>query len=130
MKKLQNHFTTPEQSKRLLEWGLPKDSADVPMIVFKDGTYIYKGILKDKTLSDYQAEDDAFQDEQDYPNYVHYYPCWSVGRLIDILKICVTDKKELHEIFEELEMCIDETKTLVQTFKEYSDVIDFSKLEE
>ena len=28
MKKLQNNFTTPEQSKRLLELGVPADSAD------------------------------------------------------------------------------------------------------
>lgn len=28
MKKLQNNYTTPEQSKRLLELGLPADSAD------------------------------------------------------------------------------------------------------
>ena len=57
-------------------------------------------------------------------------PCWSVGRLVKIIKICVTNKNELDEIFEELEMCIDETKSLVQAFKEYGDVIDFSKLED
>lgn len=28
MKKLQNNFTTPEQSKRLLELDVPADSAD------------------------------------------------------------------------------------------------------
>ena len=29
MKQLQNNFTTPEQSKRLLELGVPADSADM-----------------------------------------------------------------------------------------------------
>lgn len=29
MKKLHNDFTTPEQSKRLLELGVPADSADM-----------------------------------------------------------------------------------------------------
>ena len=29
MKTLQNNFTTPEQSKRLLELGVPADSADI-----------------------------------------------------------------------------------------------------
>jgi hypothetical protein len=34
MKKLQNNFTTPEQSKRLLELGVPADSADLYCVLF------------------------------------------------------------------------------------------------
>lgn len=114
MKTLQNNFTTPEQSKRLLELGVPADSADM---------YYKHTMLAPYTLSDgvlfsvYSKVEDII-------------PCWSVGRLIKILKVCVTNRNELNEIFDELEMCIDETAVLVQTFKEYSDVIDFSKLEE
>ncbi len=32
MKQLQNNFTSPEQSKRLLELGLPADSADCVLV--------------------------------------------------------------------------------------------------
>lgn len=71
MKTLQNNFTTPEQSKRLLELGVPADSADlyyqdygsIPMIVWTltQPRDLRRGILK---------------------------PCWSVGRLIEIMTIC------------------------------------------
>ena len=38
IKKLQNNFTTPEQSKRLLELSVPADSADlqIPYIEYYD----------------------------------------------------------------------------------------------
>lgn len=85
MKTLQNNFTTPEQSKRLLELGVPADCADM----LWDGTYdLVNGwefedypTFSDKHYSYYQGlyrEEDA----------VHILPCWSVGRLIEIIGIC------------------------------------------
>lgn len=74
MKTLQNNFTTPEQSKRLLKLGVPADSADGYYTNFTDGCYAK------------------------YPNYICYRdikwwdadvtPSWSVGRLMEIISRC------------------------------------------
>ena len=107
MKTLQNNFTTPEQSKRLLELGVPEDSADlyyqdygsIPMVVWTETQpqNLIRGILK---------------------------PCWSVGRLIEIFIICTP--------YVEIRL---RTRLIEQLIASYEDVlkhglIDFSKLEE
>lgn len=65
MKKLQNNFTTPEQSKRLLELGVPAWTADC--YYSKSG----KKEIKNTALDEF------------------YPACWSVGRLIELL--CIND---------------------------------------
>lgn len=74
MSKLQNNFTTPEQSKRLLELRVPADSADYyfekctgDICIIKKGTF------------------STFCDKNEIP-------CWSVGRLIEIYEICTHHK--------------------------------------
>lgn len=111
----------------LLELGVPADSANMLWDGYIDSTQRWVLDPYPRYLEyPYSVEIESGSDL-----YIsHVLPCWSVGRLIKILKICITDKNELREIFNELEMCIDETAILVQTFKEFSDVIDFSKLEE
>lgn len=42
MSKLQNNFTTPEQSKRLLELGVPADSADCVAHIVDNGIELYE----------------------------------------------------------------------------------------
>lgn len=74
MKTLQKNYTTPEQSKRLLELGLPSDSADC--------YYDQYQILNFRTELDYGY--DFFE-----LNF-RFIPCWSVGRLIEIYHICVS----------------------------------------
>ena len=74
--KMKNNFTTPEQSKKLLDLGLPADSADcVWYNPYYDGdrpelaeVYVWKG---------------------KYPQRIDKYtiPCWSVGRIEEIIKI-------------------------------------------
>lgn len=64
MKKLQNNFTTPEQSKRLLELGVPEWTAEF--------YYTESGKIEIKNT----ALD------------ILYTPCWSLGRLIEIYLIC------------------------------------------
>lgn len=66
MKTLQNNFTTPEQSKRLLELGVPKWTADCYYEVFHEGV---------------QVKPSQF--------FVPSDPCWSVGRLIEIYITCI-----------------------------------------
>ena len=71
MKTLQNNFTTTEQSKRLLELGVPRWSADE----YRD----QKG---------YRHSLDGILDvELFFQNFPDYLPCWSVGRLIEIFVI-------------------------------------------
>lgn len=102
MKKLQNNFTTPEQSKRLLELGVPADSADC---FFTDS---------------------GKREIKNTPFDILYTPCWSVGRLIEIYEMvseeapqCITTKKSCTRI-----------ENLVSLFKENAALLDFSKLEE
>lgn len=82
MKTLQNNFTTIEQSKRLLEFGVPAWTADGFRWDFSSAF----GISEDKRYStsisvicyEYQR------------NFNDKLPCWSVGRLIEIYHICVS----------------------------------------
>lgn len=81
MGKLQNNFTTPEQSKRLLELGLPEWTANCYNTTkhigkIPDGA-TYKDVWK---MSKWRDENG---------NHIEMYPCWSVGRLIEIYHICV-----------------------------------------
>jgi hypothetical protein len=76
MKKLQNNFTTPEQSKRLLELGVPAASADC--------YYDQYRILQYRTIDDYGYDFFGLN--------FRFIPCWSVGRLIEIYEICTQRK--------------------------------------
>lgn len=81
MKNLQSNFTTPEQSKRLLELGMPANSADCCLRrILTDGGYCETWRV------------DVF----DFIGQIHddYLPCWSVGRLIEISRICSTLPEE------------------------------------
>lgn len=110
MKKLQNNFTTPEQSKRLLEIGVPADSADlyyqdygsIPMVVWTltQPRDLRRGFLK---------------------------PCWSVGRLIEIFSKCYTGAKCYYS-----SRNLHKTEFWIERFDRLSKIgfIDFSKLEE
>lgn len=97
MKKLQNNFTTPEQSKRLLELGMPADSADCMSFIVTDkgkdffndvecGTQIIRPLLpRDSyTKAAFPSDGSRFIEEP--------FPCWSVGRLVEIYEICTQTK--------------------------------------
>ena len=117
MKTLQNNFTTPEQSKRLLKLGVPADSADCYYI--------------DSMTS--------FQDKSPHiihPNYKYsdgipngyesrFCPCWSVGRLIEIIYLCKTHRGSSWDLFyTDFQL----TNKLIDIIENYN--FDFSKLEE
>lgn len=74
MKKLQNNFTTPEQSKRLLGLGFPADSADC----YINGWCNNRAFQLPKLYS-----------KCDWVDGRSSLPCWSVGRLMEIYDICV-----------------------------------------
>lgn len=116
MKTLQNNFTTPEQSKRLLELGVPADSADCVYELKQNGTQF--------TMS---KTPDIIPISMRLSWRNNRIPCWSVGRLIEIWEV-VTGEKWLHETEQPI---IEE---LISNFNYYSydndDPLDFSKLEE
>lgn len=84
MEKLKINFTTPEQSKKLLELGLPAESADCYYYDWATNPddEMYGACIQwiDTTLGD------------DYQKFhvleIAALPCWSVGRLIEIAFIC------------------------------------------
>lgn len=112
MKTLQNNFTTPEQSKPLLELGVPRWTADE----YRDGKgyrHSLEGILDVELF---------------FQNFPDYLPCWSVGRLMEIIKICSNVPIDwtggLNEEREILEV-VDSTLYALYLGKH----MDFSKLE-
>ena len=90
MRTLQNNFTTIEQSKRLLELGLPADSADcyytnsIPHSKRED--YYFLHILPFDSGSTISSLKEIAEEEKGF-----VIPCWSVGRLMEIFDICEID---------------------------------------
>lgn len=82
MKQLQNNFTTPEQSKRLLELGVPADSADC--------YYYEEGNVCSDSTPNVVPFGEVWTDQSKETMFSSYVdiPCWSAGRLIEILSIC------------------------------------------
>lgn len=72
--KLQSNFTTLEQSRRLLKLGVPADSADC---YIEDCDVLDTPLVRNNIITN---QNDFFDDDA-------YTPCWSVGRLIEILTI-------------------------------------------
>ena len=118
-KKLQCNFTTPEQSKRLLELGVPADSADC----------FYPTDLQHNPIEDATPNIITYQlgAHEIVWDKVYAVPCWSVGRLIEIycfaagieyIKICLSEISQIELMIRMIEIAVK-----VKTF-------DFSKLEE
>ena len=117
MKNLQNNFTTPEQSKRLLKLGVPDDSAD----------FYYD---KDEVEIDEIIHPYILPFNRKFSNYndMFYLPCWSVGRLMEICKICET-KKDYEQLCEELQYSQNYCLEIISHIIANLPIIDFSKLE-
>lgn len=109
MKQLQNNFTTPQQSKRLMELGLPVDSADC----------YYEAIGFNRG---YETVPQICFNARFGVNVIDL-PCWSVGRLIEIYFICSFQPEILIDYTME-----DLVDYLVGLFE--SVAMSFSKLEE
>lgn len=116
MKTLQNNFTTPEQSKRLLELGVHIKSADCYYCIIN--ATIQQGI-------EVICDSNIFFDINTYLK--DFFPCWSVGRLIEIADICYTSlvKKEYY-----IKQKDCNTDYLLKIFELAGNSMDFSKLEE
>lgn len=87
MRKFENHFTSLEQSERLLQLGVPAESADCfyrRHLHNKDEYFEGPFVLPvEQTIVTYCGTD-----EDSYSTEI-YAPCWSVGRLIEIAELMV-----------------------------------------
>lgn len=115
MKKFNRNYTTPEQSKRLLELGIPAQTADCFYQLNDFGNIS----APTPCIISYLLDN---VNEVDWKN-VKAIPCWSVGRLMEIWKIChgwpweyATDEALIDIIVSDFETCIKH--------------LDLSKLEE
>ena len=117
MKKLQNNFTTPEQSKRLLELGVPADSADCYYLNRLGSVWVRR--VSDEHMFWFSNIDRT------------PIPCWSLGRLMEIYAIsCPTDV--LLEAYDELNCTDGHVCAMMQAFEiaHEDSILDFSELEE
>ena len=122
MKQLNSNFTTPEQSRRLLDLGLPANSAD--------GVYELKQIGTKFIMS--KTPDIIPQTMRLCWTINSRIPCWSAGRLIEIFAKCKMYSYE--DRTTPLQLYADEingglVEFLVDIIYNYND-LDFSKLEE
>lgn len=120
MKKLQNNFTTIAQSKRLMELGVPADSADC--IWWSDDNFT-SGLF-DLSIIPYNKifSNDRRLDKNGEVANLQKLPCWSVGRLMEIYCI-LRDVKcifslDTTDIIDNIIACFERNK------------LDFSKLDE
>lgn len=123
MKPLQNNFTTPEQSKRLLELGVPAWTAN---IMFDKNRRRYELI---------ETEDESLAETQRTLFYNGgAIPHWSVGRLIEICIKCST--LELAQVVFDTTLyevsCLTNIEWVINVLESAikCEHIDFSKLEE
>ena len=84
MKELQSSFTTLEQSNRLLEMGVPADSADC---FYRDWDCLLEHPSVD-TSRYVHVRNTLIEREAPYTRFAGNTPCWSVGRLMEIYELC------------------------------------------
>ena len=122
MVKLKNNFTTTEQSKRLLELGVPADSADC---------YLLRTHTKGDTFIVEVLHDELYSKKDKFTNLLEYLPCWSVGRLIEINRICSTlpDEEWMFPFWKDQEDNIEWAIRVMESGVRVGNM-DFSKLED
>lgn len=142
MKTLQNNFTTPEQSKRLLELGVPADSADMYYKQYSEAA-VWAGEVGDVPKSKtFYMHEPALRHMNPEGTWTYKdgkridlsgkidkltktdIPCWSVGRLIEIYCVLTGAREfKIHVV----DTLVEEIIYLLNAIK--IDGIDFSKLE-
>ena len=118
----ENNFTTVEQSKRLLELGVPADSADCYYLrEHPERIYVARESISKIRLRLHST---------------HAMPCWSAGQLLKICFICggekfIKDSTSMLRSFTgtSLSRRIDEmTETIVRFMEDRDDIFDFTQL--
>lgn len=118
MKKLQNNFTSQEQSKRLLELGVPAWTADC-----FHPTDLQQNPIEDATPTIITYQLDTHEIIWDK---VYGFPCWSVGRLLELYM----KARGLDFMYFIIMSDANMIDSIVRMFVENQNEIDFSKLEE
>lgn len=113
MIKLPNDFTTPEQSKRLIELGVPIESANIVYYHTPDSWHDPYLINEPRHIENLKSGKGL--------------PCWSTDRLMKIFAICF-DPDFIH--FDTYADGINFLKQMIDKFETYAENMDFSKLEE
>lgn len=121
MIKLQNDFTTPEQSKRLLELGMPADSANKAYWINIADEISYIDIPNNTTYTEFSKSIMRVLGH-------NYFPSWTIGRLIDVLEKSWNSALPVYcDIIGENDKVLYVIET-IQHFANQS-MLDFSKLE-
>lgn len=121
LNRLNLDYTTPEQSKRLIELGIPIESANIVYYHTPDSWHDPYLITEKKQIENLKSGKGL--------------PCWSAGRLIEILEIILGspwgDKQLLGEQGTLLERVLSDFEDIVKYKEIFNDNrIDFSKLKE
>lgn len=112
-----NEHTTPEQSKFLMEFGLPIDSADGYLTRF--------GIDEDWEI---KILNEILYSELEIGNQDYCLPCWSGMRIAEILTaISLKILKQVQKDAPNVALSMDVLIQLLKTFKEFGD-IDLSNI--
>lgn len=117
MDELKKDYTTPEQSKRLLELGIPIESANIIYYHTPDSWHDPYLITEKKQIENLKSGKGL--------------PCWSVGRLMEIIKICSDLNTVLgYQIAYNTKHQPSLLHIVIQVIEDGINEIDFSKLEE
>ena len=111
MIKFQKDHTTPEQSKRLLELGIPADSANCTRN------------LKTGLILAMPFKPSVFKERKEF--FLNAYPCWSALRLMEIYEICTGKTFERNDVYNIFSDIFTTIESALLNHK-----MDFSKLEE
>ena len=122
MVQLQNNYTSPEQSKRLMKLGLVIDSADC---------YYHKAAQDKELYRIYHCGNETYSKQVEtafrYEISPEMLPCWSVGRLMEIIRICNLTAEKPWVYIER-----DNIHAMITAITDgvNNRMLDFSKLEE
>ena len=127
---MKNNFTSFEQSKRLIEFGVPVDSADcVGYIVDKSidicNEYFQKGETRITAINPRHTYTQVTTLKCGEVWLDEPYPCWSVGRLIDIIN---NSTKLGYLVLYSSDILIERLIKVIENHSKFNE-IDFSKLE-
>lgn len=129
MSNMKNNFTSLEQSKRLIELGVPVDSADcVGYIVDKSdifNEYFQKGETRITAINPRHTYTQVTTLKCGEVWLDEPFPCWSVGRLIDIIN---NSNKLGYLVLYSSDILIEKLIKVIENHSKFNE-IDFSKLE-
>ena len=106
--KLQHNYTTVEQSKRLIDAGLPAETADC-CLERVEGTESDRMV----TVTEWEENYDFYKEED-------LFPCWSLGRLIELCTYLL-EKIPSNPLFLKLEYTRNMVEDIVKWFERHKD---------